>query len=145
MYLGTAYQRNQRYNLIVLWWSLSFFVLEGLWCIALVLAISLFATSRIRSRFLLTILIVGIAAGLFGLFSAYEVNWSLSPTVRCLGFPFPAMLWQLEGDKWVDYVGTPLTAVMDVAFFIAAATLPLLTWDVISRIRKRRQIFGASN
>jgi hypothetical protein len=122
------------------WWSLSFFVVECLWCIALIIVIFMFANSKIRSRLLLMIFIVGIGAGLLGLFSAYKLTWSPSPTIRCLGFPFPAMLWQREGNEWVDYVGTPLTAVMDVAFFIAVATLPLLTWTVIGHIRKRSSI-----
>jgi hypothetical protein len=122
-----------------------FFIVEPLWIVALGSTIWLSSISPIRSWRWLVVFLVGIFAGLIGLFSAYQVSWSPSPTIRYLGFPFPAMLWQLEDGRWVDYVGTPITAVMDVALFVAVATLPLLAWIIVGYIRQSSSATNSSS
>jgi hypothetical protein len=121
---------------------LLFFFIETVWIIALGGAIWLSTKSQNRSRFWWLIFGAGATAGVLGLFSAFEISWQPSPTLRYLGFPFPAMIWQLENGQWVDYVGTPVTAVMDVLLFVAVATLPLLAWTTVACTRQHS---GVSN
>ena len=122
-----------------------FFLIETLWIIALGSTIWLSSMSPIRSRFWLVIFLIGICAGLLGWFCAFYVSWSPSPILRYAGFPFPAMIWQFENGQWVDYVGTPVTAIMDVSLFAAVATLPLLIWATLGCIRQSSNATSSSS
>lgn len=84
-----------------------------------------------RFRAIATIaLIIGCASGAF---SAFLISWSPSPTLRFQGFPFPAGIFHLEDGKWADFVGSPITAAMDISLFATVALLPILAWILADR------------
>jgi hypothetical protein len=86
-----------------------------------------------RSSILSVVACLAVVGGIAGVYCSFNVRWQPSPTIRYLGFPFPAMLWRLENGQWVDYVGGPITAVMNVAWFFAVSTLPVFAWLVFQR------------
>jgi hypothetical protein len=112
-----------------------FCIVEILWLLAFVAAIWLPSLSPKGSHFAPLTLRTGVAAAALGLYSAYDIRWMPSRTLRFVGFPYPAFIWQLENGKWVDYVGSAITAAMDVALFVSVATLPLLIWSAIRKVK----------
>jgi hypothetical protein len=77
--------------------------------------------------------------GAIGTCTSFCVVWQRSPTLRYRGFPFPAFIWQLENGKWVDYVGSPLTAVMNVTLFAGAGAFLVFCWIAFLRMRLSRK------
>jgi hypothetical protein len=43
------------------------------------------------------------------------------------------MLWQLEDGQWVDFVGGPITAVMNVVWFASVSIVPVFVWVIFQR------------
>jgi len=111
-----------------------FVSIEFLWLVTLVTAIWLSGRRPIEIGVLLGIVLAGAVAAAAGLYCGFQVRWQPSATRRCVGFLFPAMIWRLENGRWVDYVGSPITAIMDVAIFVAVATLPPLARVVVDRV-----------
>ena len=109
-------------------------LIVGIICIALSITIVPLAL-RLPSKksILVTAAVVTVGFGAVGLFCSFNVRWQPSPTIRYLGFPFPAMLWQLENGKWVDYVGGPITGAMNVIWFAAVGLVPVFAWVVWQR------------
>ncbi|MGN6625993.1 MAG: hypothetical protein ACTHLN_05185 [Tepidisphaeraceae bacterium] len=91
-----------------------------------------------RSSVFTSVVVLAILGGIVGLVCSFYVRWQPSPTIRYLGFPFPAMLLQLENGEWVDYVGGPITAVMNVIWFAAVCVVPVFVWVLFQRLRRPR-------
>jgi hypothetical protein len=72
----------------------------GILCLALSLATVLLAL-RLPTRLpvLAAIASLAVIGGIAGAFSSFHVHWQPSPTLRYLGFPFPAMIWQFENGQ----------------------------------------------
>lgn len=81
--------------------------------------------------------VLAIAGGTVGGFCSFYVQWQPSPTQRDLGFPFPAIIWRLESGQWVDFVGTPITAAMNIALFSGVGSL--ISLACVSLLRRRRR------
>ncbi|MFT3785957.1 MAG: hypothetical protein QM770_07305 [Tepidisphaeraceae bacterium] len=73
-----------------------------------------------------------IGAGV-GVVCSFTVHWQPSPTLRFIGFPFPGLILQLEEGQWVDYVGGPITMVLNAVWFAAGFVVPVFVWVVLQR------------
>jgi hypothetical protein len=106
----------------------------GIICLVLAIAtVPLALRLQARSSILAVVGCLAVLGGIVGVYCSFNVRWQPSPTIRYLGFPFPAILWQLENGQWVDYVGGPITAVMNVAWFAAASVVPVFAWVIFQR------------
>jgi len=97
--------------------------------------IALSARLKARGQLLGVMALLASIGGVIGLYCSFYVRWQPSPTLRYLGFPFPAMIWQLENGEWVDYVGTPVTAAMNIALFAGVGAFLGLCWIAFFRLR----------
>ena len=86
-----------------------------------------------KSSLLTAAAVMAVVGGIAGAFCSFNVLWQPSPTIRYLGFPFPAMIWRLEDGQWVDYVGGPITTAMNVVWFAAVCVVPIFGWVVLQR------------
>lgn len=100
-------------------------------------AVALAAPLPGRKSLLLFALALAVLGGMIGFYCSFWVRWQPSPTLRYLGFPFPAMIWQLENGEWVDYVGTPITAAMNIALFSGVGSFLSLILISLQRLRQR--------
>lgn len=95
---------------------------------------------KARERLLWMMALLAMLGGVIGLYCSFWVRWQPAPTLRYVGFPFPAMIWQLEKGQWVDYVGTPLTAAMNIGLFAGSGAFLALCWMVFLRFRLTQKL-----
>jgi len=83
-------------------------------------------------------ILVAFALGTVLAASSFFVSYPYSATVRVVGFPFPAAVFEKHGEHWRDYVG-PLTAPFSFANAWFAFVLPHL---LVRTFRRKTGIIG---
>jgi len=79
-----------------------------------------------------SLVITGLALAVGSVF----ITYSPSPTVRIMGFPFPAAAWEYSDGKWLDFVGIT-TLPFYAANFIIFLFLPQLCFVVFRTLNLR--------
>src|SRR5438270_7559704 len=103
----------------------------GIICLVLAIAtVPLAARLPSRCSVWAVMAVVAVIGGIAGIFCSFNVRWQPSPTRVYLGFPCQAILWQLEDGQWVDYVGGPIGAVINVLWFASVSIFPVFFWVI---------------